>query len=90
MSMSIYRVDFLCPACDKWHGACPHLQFQNGPNEEGFVADLFAGKPLPGAVQRELHSKIVCTTTGETVSMNDPSRVYLTPSKGILTGLGRW
>jgi len=35
MALSIYRVDFLCPACGKWHGACPHFQFQDGPNEEG-------------------------------------------------------
>ncbi|MFL7792055.1 MAG: hypothetical protein AB8I69_07935 [Anaerolineae bacterium] len=82
-SMSIYRVDFLCPACGKWHGACPHFQFQGGPNSAGFVADLFARQPLPDAVQRELHSSIVCTTTGALVSMNDPSRVYLTPSTGI-------
>ena len=83
MALSIYRVDFLCPACGKWHPACPHFQFQDGPNEEGFVADLFAGKPLPPAVQRELRDSIVCTETGELISMNDPSRVYLVPSRGI-------
>ena len=82
-SMSIYRVDFICPACGKWHGACPHLQFQDGPNEEGFVSDLFAGKLLPPAVHGELRDLIVCTTTGELISMNDPSRLYLTPSRGI-------
>ena len=87
--MSIFRVDFLCPARGKWHGASPHFQFEGGPDRAGFGANLFAGRPLPDAVQRELRDSIVCSETGELVSMDDPSRVYLTPSRGILTGLGR-
>lgn len=82
-SISIYRVDFLCPVCGKWRGACTHFRFQGRPNRAGFVADLFAGRLLPDAVQRTLRDLIVCTMTGELVSMNDPSRVYLTPSKRI-------
>jgi hypothetical protein len=82
-SMRTYRVDFLCPACGEYHGACPHLQFKDGPDRTGSVADLFAGVLVPRPVTQEMHSVIVCPRTHETVSMNDPLRVFLTPSWDI-------
>ena len=81
--MTSYTVTLNCPRCGSEHlvvgGLAGALLVEDGPDREGTIAELYAGRELPAVLVRLLNDKVWCEDAGEYVLIADPARVILTP-----------
>jgi hypothetical protein len=82
-TMTSYTVTLNCPRCGGEHlvvgGLVGALLIEDGPDREGTIAELYAGRELPAVLTRLLNDKVWCDHAGEYVLIGDPARVVLTP-----------
>jgi hypothetical protein len=82
-AVTSYTVTLSCRRCGGEHlvvgGIVGALLIEDGPNREGTIAELYAGRELPAVLVSLLNDKVWCDDAGEYVLIADPARVFLTP-----------